>query len=476
MHIYIDKYDYLVNSLNNEDIDEEIDCINEKLKEIEQSNLFYFRTFKEKMLKENSIHKLDLDSDKITQGRFENMTNQIYNLQMKQFAESISNIKKDVKKNKYILLFDSSENIEPLTLEESEYKALLKFRDPLNSISVYDLFQEKIHSYYNSSSNGAGHGHSSKEGKKRGRPSIKQKKQEEEVQIAKVVNIDYDFCHHCKQRKPSEVMVRCNSSSVKGIEKPMKSYCINNTTVVRKATNFIITNYSGDPKEILDGYLNKKCTIACKRAFCHFCLKGSYDQIIEQIKDKKDWVCPWCIGNCFCSRCIRYDQILKLIAFYISYDGDMNILYDNLITMNVIIDKLSVNLLCSNIIIIKNEPLNKNGNLSRLIQTFNGKKDYDSIEEIIDQTYLYRDHIQQLKDYFDLVFTKAKQQKLLLNVDKKMTDICIENYDKHHSNNLLGKKKKREVDSSKESKDELFLSVLLSIYNNLNSIVNSKLL
>jgi hypothetical protein len=73
--------------------------------------------------------------------------------------------------------------------------------------------------------------------------------------------------------------------------------------------NFIITNFSGDPKDILDDYLNKsknrfyfnykfsllEVPQSCNRSFCNFCLKGSYDQVIEQIKDKKDWVCPWCL-------------------------------------------------------------------------------------------------------------------------------------------------------------------------------------
>ena len=36
-----------------------------------------------------------------------------------------------------------------LEMDEDKYKNLIKFRDPLNSISVYDLFQEKTHSYYN---------------------------------------------------------------------------------------------------------------------------------------------------------------------------------------------------------------------------------------------------------------------------------------------------------------------------------------
>jgi hypothetical protein len=66
---------------------------------------------------------------------------------MKQLAESIFCIKKDLKKNEYILLFDPSENIETLVLDEQDYKKFFKYRDPLGSVSVYDLFQEKIHSY-----------------------------------------------------------------------------------------------------------------------------------------------------------------------------------------------------------------------------------------------------------------------------------------------------------------------------------------
>ena len=61
-------------------------------------------------------------------------------------------------------------------------------------------------------------------------------------------------------------MVRCNSiNCAKFVEKPMKFFYVNNTTVVRSKyycnkiafKNFIILNYVGDPKEFLDGYLNK---------------------------------------------------------------------------------------------------------------------------------------------------------------------------------------------------------------------------
>lgn len=141
--MYIDRYDYELNNLNNEYLNEEIGLIEERLNEIEQSNISYFVKLKESMLRERKALKLETSFDL----RLDNITNQIYTLQMKQFAESISNIKKDVKKNKYVLLFDPSECMEPLTLDEEDYKDLMKHRDPMNSISVYDLFQEKTHMY-----------------------------------------------------------------------------------------------------------------------------------------------------------------------------------------------------------------------------------------------------------------------------------------------------------------------------------------
>jgi hypothetical protein len=274
MYVYIDKYDYLLNNLNNDEIDEEIDHITEKLSDIEQNNFSYFKNLKDMLLEEEKkkINKVDIFNDEVTQNRFENITNQIYSLQMKQFSESICNIKRDLKKNKYVLLFDKSEGIEALNLDEEEYKELLKFRDPLNSISIYDLFQEKIHSYYNTQSDNST-SDNRLTSKKRGRsktpvkniPNKKPHDKKEEIEIAKIVSVNYNFCHHCKQRKPADVMIKCNSaSSGKIIEKPIKTFYVNSTTVVRSMIililenkNFIITNFTGDPKDILDGYLNK---------------------------------------------------------------------------------------------------------------------------------------------------------------------------------------------------------------------------
>jgi len=257
MYVYVDKYDYIINNLNNEEIDEEIDYLSQKLTDIEENNLIFFKFIKHQVVEDKNRLELsssvDLNSDKIILNRFENLTSQIFTLQMKQFSESICNIKKDVKKNKYVLLFDQSEGIDPLSLDEKDYKELLKYRDPMNSISVYDLFQEKIHLYYSTTHSGKStnigklvKNSKKKRGRKQNSDKNKflekekmiKKHKKEEIEIAKIISVNYNFCHHCKQRKPEEVMIKCNSAHCgKFLEKPIKTYYVNNTTVVRSKLN-----------------------------------------------------------------------------------------------------------------------------------------------------------------------------------------------------------------------------------------------
>jgi hypothetical protein len=261
MYVYVDKYDYALNNLNNEEIDEEIEQLSEKLGEMEKNNLIYFKHLREKALGEEGkisiTNSINLNSNQVILNRFENLTTQIFSLQMKQYSESICNIKKDVKKNKYVLLFDPSECIDPLVLDEQDYKELLKYRDPMNSISVYDLFQEKIHLYFpTNQSKQASQNKKNKNFQKRKvianeekvnglftyhQKKLKKNSKNEDVEIAKVVSVNYNFCHHCKQRKPEEVMIKCNSSHCgKLIEKPMKTFYVNNTTVVKSIHTLVI--------------------------------------------------------------------------------------------------------------------------------------------------------------------------------------------------------------------------------------------
>ena len=117
------------------------------------------------------------------------------------------------------------------------------------------------------------------------------------------------------------------------------------------------------------------------------------------------------------------------------------------------LDKLSANLLISNIIIIKNDPISKS---NKLIKGYTGKKDYETIDNIIDQSYKFRDHLINIKGYFDNVYNKAKHEKVLLSIDKEITKMSINSNliiililifyldSEINCNNLLNKKKKRD--------------------------------
>lgn len=102
-------------------------------------------------------------------------------------------------------------------------------------------------------------------------------------------------------------------------------------------------------------------------------------------------------------------------------EGDINNLYDDLIERSVVLDKLSANLMLSNIIIIKNDPINKTNN--KIIKDYTGKKDYESIEQIITQAHKYREHFLKLKDHFDMMFSKAKHEKILHGIDRKLVNL-----------------------------------------------------
>jgi hypothetical protein len=237
MYIYIDKYDYLVNNLNNDEIDEEIDSIQERLNRIGENNVLYLKRLRENITKES--RGIDINSKSAKQNRLENILNQIFVLQMRQVAESISGIKKYPKNNKYLILFDTSENMKSITLDEPSYKNVLRYRDAMNSVSVYDLFQEKIHYYLYirainfSNNNNIAQSKSNKTDQKK---NTKQKKpSNDQIQIAQKVNINYEFCHHCKQRKPAEMMLKCTSDGCNKIllDKPLKYFFVNNTTVAK---------------------------------------------------------------------------------------------------------------------------------------------------------------------------------------------------------------------------------------------------
>lgn len=64
-------------------------------------------------------------------------------LEMRQLAETVSEVKYDRKQNLYVIFFDSTEYMEPLALTESEYRHLMSYRDFKDFILSYDKTQQK---------------------------------------------------------------------------------------------------------------------------------------------------------------------------------------------------------------------------------------------------------------------------------------------------------------------------------------------
>lgn len=243
------------------------------------------------------------------------------------------------------------------------------------------------------------------------------------------------------------------------MEKPSKNYIINHNTVLKK-TKHGATVYIGDPKDIMENYINKSQKskndnihhqkIACKRYFCYFCLKGSYDIIVDQVKYKKDFCCPFCVGTCFCTRCIRYEQILKLSTFYISLEGEIPDLIDFLMKKSNILERLEASLILNKISIInifKNEKntIKPNASKSNLLKGYT--QDYK--QNLYNDLIKKREELEKKKIEADSFFNRCLYDKAIVNVHSKFIDLESSlKLDKLHFLNLRDSKNNSKLDIS----------------------------
>jgi hypothetical protein len=139
-------------------------------------------------------------------------------------------------------------------------------------------------------------------------------------------NIDfseYNYCHHCKQFKANYIMSKCQYNSKKhGLMMPALSI-INGVQIHNVEPQYdeiikaiLIKKHIRDKKKRKT--LEENIKHCCNKYYCSFCLKNYYDISLDFSKYNKDWICPFCTGNCFCSRCMRQDQLTKIRAYIIS--------------------------------------------------------------------------------------------------------------------------------------------------------------
>ena len=187
--------------------------------------------------------------------------------------------------------------------------------------------------------------------------------------------------------------------------------------------SLIIKNYEGETEEFSELLDKLEKKHICNRYYCYFCLKGNYDTLAENIKDNNSWLCPYCTGACYCTRCMRNEKILQLIGYYYSINGDINYLHDQLINMNSIIDELFTYTTMNNIYLILYD---KNLTPAQMVNNF---KNYDAnkYDDILNK----EDEIKNLKDYIQIL-NKQKEE-----IHNEFATFCKDKFEVKQKYNII---------------------------------------
>jgi hypothetical protein len=420
-----------------------------------------------------------------------NLSEQIYTLQMKQFAESIIRIEKYNKNNNvYKLTLDSTTHISTVDLNDKAYRSLMAYRDVFHCSNITDVFVQddassKIsNSNCNSSSNNNGY---IKGGKalKAYLPSSSSTTTPKRFKyyIGEFQLPKYNVCHHCKLLKSNDDLIECqymnkqrelhksnfNSNSNSGSSKSKNKYSnkststnthnssstinipeqqvkvlfINKTILFKKEKYYLLQHLDGNIRELIDEYFSykKHNTYECNRYYCKSCLKVSYDITIDP-KNEKDFICPGCLDCCACSRCFRLEQLIKLIACFISLGGDLDKLYELLCSRNEIFLKNRDDLVMSKFVIL--DIRDNKGNC--YWKGIGNVSDIEGCADInVNDVVKYKNVIEGYLNYFGEVYEQAKMERMLHGVDMEI---------KGNGKRLLNRKRNKEdkvlqhVDSS----------------------------
>ena len=174
----------------------------------------------------------------------------------------------------------------------------------------------------------------------------------------------------------------------------------------------------------------------CNRHYCYFCLKGNYDTLAENIKDNNSWLCPYCTGACYCTRCMRNEKILQLIGYYYSINGDINYLHDQLIDMNSIIDELFTYTTMNNVYLILYDK-NLTPNLKDYINILNQQK-----EEIHNEFASFCKDKFEVKQKYDIISGNNLDDDINDDIDMNINSFSIfEKEDSKTKENIKQKEK-----------------------------------
>ena len=479
-------------------IDEEFDYEFEKEKKDDKKSKKDTKSKKNKKLE-----KVDLI--------LKNSAYHIYKMQLTQFAESIKRIYKNTKTNEYMISFDNTdEDIPPIILDEKDYQNLIAIRDKYPNNDILSGFISNENCVNPNSLNGPkknksltpikNNNHSFFSLPKKEKPKYKDDIYINSEQSTNIFHpskgnlyylSSYNICHQCKLQKMDEDLIKCQcvrhipisegtppssgnhskknnkkNNNNPNLENPINYFFIGQSAIILLNKIYYLRNYDDSVKELVDTYfLNKfkENDKKCEKYYCKNCLRTTYDFDVNEIK-KKNFKCPSCSNRCNCSRCIRNENLIKQIAYYLNNYGDINKLYDYLVKQNSIFDKLKDYLLLSKFICVdfntKNSmPIkinygNKNSNSSNNITNDDEKNNEINFDELMKYKKNLEKKQMEFCDIFDETNLKKKlfeTQLIKLNENGENKEIK-DNKDKKENKDKKDKIEKKEKNEEKKVK------------------------
>ena len=435
----------------------------------------------------------------------------IYKMQLTQFAESIKRIYKNTKTNEYMISFDNTdEDIPPIILDEKDYQNLIAIRDKYPNNDILSGFISNENCVNPNSLNGPkknksltpikNNNHSFFSLPKKEKPKYKDDIYINSEQSTNIFHpskgnlyylSSYNICHQCKLQKMDEDLIKCQcvrhipisegtppssgnhskknnkkNNNNPNLENPINYFFIGQSAIILLNKIYYLRNYDDSVKELVDTYfLNKfkENDKKCEKYYCKNCLRTTYDFDVNEIK-KKNFKCPSCSNRCNCSRCIRNENLIKQIAYYLNNYGDINKLYDYLVKQNSIFDKLKDYLLLSKFICVdfntKNSmPIkinygNKNANSSNNITNDDEKNNEINFDELMKYKKNLEKKQMEFCDIFDETNLKKKlfeTQLIKLNENGENKEIK-DNKDKKENKDKKDKIEKKEKNEEKKVK------------------------
>ena len=342
---------------------------------------------------------------------------------MKQLSESISQILKEKRNNNYIISFDPTENYHKVKINENEYLELISYRDNSLCGNVLEAFILN-----NNISNPKLLNNHNKNIEK----NCKENNSKEKITIGHFLLPNYNFCHQCKLKKLNESLIKCQmcNDNIDYENKPkpkVNIFSVNNAFIIQKEKIYLLINYDGNIKELIDNYFSyqKKNTYSCNRFYCESCLKQNYEIVLDDY-DKKKFICPCCNNHCTCSRCLRKEELMKLIAYYLTLGGKIDYLYNFLKSKNLIFEKLKDDILLSKFIIF-------NLSSSEKEEIILNKK--IKVEDLIE----FRNKFEIQQQNFAYFFEKIRKQRQYNLVDMELLNLKL------NENEFVNKKRKGNI-------------------------------